>query len=93
MSDFESSQLAFEDAITLIAEDYKHLPDGEILITKITKKFTSLYNDPHVSELTKVVGDLSVDDARSLLFNPTISHRRYSGIDELIYYSSLWRLS
>jgi hypothetical protein len=76
MSDSESSRLAFEDAIAIISEDYKQLPDAEELIAKITRRFTLLFNDPHVSELKKVVGDLNVDDARSLLFNPTVLQRR-----------------
>ena len=77
MSDFESSRLAFDNAISIITEDYKQLPDADELIAKITRKFTQLYNDPHVSDFKKVVGDVNIDDARSLLFNPTVLQRRY----------------
>lgn len=76
MSDSETSRLAFDDAIAIITEDYKQLPDAEDLIVKISRKFTQLYNDPHVNELKKVVGDLNVDDARSLLFSPSVVQRR-----------------
>lgn len=76
MSDSESSQLAFDDAIAVISEDYKQLPDGDELIAKITRKFTQLYHDPHVGDFKKVVGDVNIDDARSLLFNPTVLQRR-----------------
>lgn len=72
MSDSESSRLAFEDAMSIISEDYKQLPDADELIAKITRKFTQLYDDPHVSELKKAVGDVNIDDARSLLFNPSV---------------------
>jgi len=76
MSDSESSRLAFEDAMSIISEDYKQLPDADELIAKITRKFTELYNDPHVSDLKKAVGDVNIDDARSLLFNPSVVQRR-----------------
>ena len=76
MSDADSSRKAFDNAMEIITEDYKQLPDGDKLISQITHKFTQLYNDPHVNELKKVVGDVNVDDARSLLFNPTLLQTR-----------------
>lgn len=76
MSDSESSRRAFDDAISIISEDYKQLPDADELIAKITRKFTMLYEDPLVNDLKKVVGDVNIDDARSLLFKPTVLQRR-----------------
>jgi hypothetical protein len=78
MSDSESSRLAFERALDIIARDYEQLPDAAELVDKITRKFTQLYHDPRVSELVrcKAVGDVNVDDARSLLFDPSVVQRR-----------------
>mmetsp|Transcript_3429 Transcript_3429/g.5350 ORF Transcript_3429/g.5350 Transcript_3429/m.5350 type:complete len:773 (+) Transcript_3429:63-2381(+) len=66
---------ALDNALEKVEGDYKDLSDGVALTDKIKKNFMCFYEDPRREELQRTLKcDLTIDEARVLLFYPTKAH-------------------
>ena len=75
MSVCEGEEKVFEHALSVIETDFTDIDDGKEIFSQIAGKLRVAYEDPPVVEFTRTLKDeVGVDEARMIMFEPTMPH-------------------
>lgn len=70
-----SQQHLLDEALEVMAQEYKNLPEGDSMISKLSEKLTATFTDPPVDDIEFLLSRrISPDNIRLFFFRPNSSH-------------------